>query len=98
MTVKELIKELQKMPEDAVVLGDPYLNQDCIIDNIEYDKETNTVSFYGEDIFEFEESNPCNGDCMECHESCQMNQDIPDDADGFNPLWRLRYARDVEMR
>lgn len=52
MTVKELIKELQKMPEDAIVLGDPYLNQYCIIDSIDYDEETNTISFYGEDIFE----------------------------------------------
>ena len=52
MTVKELIKELQKMPEDAIVLGDPYLNHYCIIDSIDYDEETNTISFYGEDIFE----------------------------------------------
>jgi len=52
MTVKELIKELQKMPEDAVVLGDMYLNQYCIIDTVEYDDATNTISFYGEDIFE----------------------------------------------
>ncbi len=52
MTVKELIKELQKLPEDAIVLGDPYLNQYCIIDSIDYDEETNTISFYGEDIFE----------------------------------------------
>lgn len=51
MTVKELIKELQKMPEDAIVLGDPYLNQYCIIDSIDYDEETNTISFYGEDLF-----------------------------------------------
>ena len=52
MTVKELIEELKKMPEDAIVLGDPYLNQDCIIDTVEYDNETNTISFYGEDFFE----------------------------------------------
>lgn len=52
MTVKELIKELQKMPEDAVVVGDSYLYQYCIIDSIEYDEETNTISFYGEDTFE----------------------------------------------
>ena len=51
MTVKELIKELQKMPEDAIVLGDTYLNQECIIDTVEYDEETNTVSFYGMEIF-----------------------------------------------
>lgn len=51
MTVKELIKELQKMPEDAIVLGDMYLNQYCIIDTVEYDDETNIISFYGEDIF-----------------------------------------------
>ena len=51
MTVKELIKGLQTTPEDAIVLGDMYLNQYCIIDTIEYDDETNTISFYGEDIF-----------------------------------------------
>lgn len=51
MTVKELIEELKKMPEDAIVLGDMYLNHYCIIDTIEYDDETNTISFYGEDIF-----------------------------------------------
>ena len=28
MTVKELIRELQNVPEDAIVLGDTYLNQD----------------------------------------------------------------------
>jgi len=52
MTVKELIEELQKMPEDAVVLGDMYLNQYCIIDTVEYDDATNTITFYGDDIFE----------------------------------------------
>ena len=52
MTVKELIKELQKMPEDANVLGDMHLNQYCIIDEVEYDDATNTVSFYGGNIFE----------------------------------------------
>ena len=52
MTVKELIEELKKIPEDAIVLGDTYLYQDCIIDTVEYDNETNTVSFYGDDFFE----------------------------------------------
>ena len=30
----------------------------------------------------------CDGDCMECHEPCQMNQDIPDDVDetNYNPF------------
>lgn len=51
MTIKELIKELQKMPEDATVLGDMYLNQYCIIDTVEYDDATNTVSFYGDREF-----------------------------------------------
>ena len=36
MTIKELIKELQKMPEDAIVLGDMYLNQYCIISGNAY--------------------------------------------------------------
>lgn len=52
MTVEELIEELKKMPKDAIVLGDPYLKQDCIIDTVEYDDETNTISFYGDDFFE----------------------------------------------
>lgn len=68
MTVKELIRELQKMPEDAIVLGDPFLSQYCIIDNIDYDEETNTILFYGTDIFEFEDKEP----------------DIPDDVDETN--------------
>ena len=52
MTVKELIRELQGMPEDATVLGDMYLNQYCVIDTVEYNDATNTISFYGEDTFE----------------------------------------------
>ena len=52
MTVKELIRKLQYVPGDAIVLGDMYLNQYCIIDTVEYDDATNTISFYGEDIFE----------------------------------------------
>lgn len=52
MTVKELIRELQNVPEDAIVLGDMWLNQECVIDTVEYDDATNTVSFYGNDIFE----------------------------------------------
>lgn len=51
MTVKELIRELQNVPEDAIVLGDTYLNQECIIDMVEYNDTTNTVSFYGMEIF-----------------------------------------------
>ena len=52
MTVKELIRELQDVPGDAIVLGDMYLNQYCIIDTVEYNDATNTISFYGEDFFE----------------------------------------------
>ena len=59
MTVKELIKELQKVPEDAIVLGDSHLYQyNEIVDGIDYDEETNTISFYGGDIFEFEDEEP----------------------------------------
>lgn len=69
MTVKELIKELQKMPEDAIVLGDSHLYQyNCIVDGVDYDDETNTISFYGGDIFEFEDE----------------ESDIPDDVDETN--------------
>lgn len=52
MTVKELIRELQNVPQDAIVLGDIYLNQYCIIDEVEYNDATNTILFYGSDIFD----------------------------------------------
>lgn len=53
MTVKELIKKLQNMPEDAIVLGYSNLyHYNCVVDGIDYDNETNTISFYGEDPFE----------------------------------------------
>ena len=59
MTVKELIRELQNVPGDAIVLGDSYLHQyNCIVDGVDYNDETNTISFYGEDIFEFEDEEP----------------------------------------
>lgn len=69
MTVKELIRELQNVPEDAIVLGDSHLYQyNCIVDGVDYDNETNTISFYGGDLFEFENEEP----------------DIPDDVDETN--------------
>lgn len=52
MTVKELIRELQDVPGDAIVLGDMYLNRYCVINTVEYNDATNTISFYGDDIFE----------------------------------------------
>mgnify|MGYP003305106348 CR=1 FL=1 len=40
MTVKELIRELQNVPEDAIVLGDSHLYQyNCIVDGVDYDEE-----------------------------------------------------------
>lgn len=51
MTVKELIRKLQDVPQDAIVLGDMYLNQYCIIDEVEYNDATNTISFYGGEVF-----------------------------------------------
>lgn len=59
MTVKELIRELQNVPEDAIVLGDSHLYQyNCIVDGVDYNDRTNTISFYGGDIFEFEDEEP----------------------------------------
>ena len=69
MTVKELIRELQNVPGDAIVLGDSYLPQyNCIVDGVDYNDETNTISFYGGDIFEFKDEEP----------------DIPDEVDETN--------------
>jgi len=69
MTVKELIRELQDVPEDAIVLGSDHLYQyHWIADGVDYNDATNTISFYGGDIFEFENEEP----------------DIPNDVDESN--------------
>ena len=52
------------------------------VDETNYDNHNNTVTFT--DSEEFGIPSTCDGDCMECHEPCQMNQDIPDDVDETN--------------
>ena len=53
MTVKELIRELQSVPEDAIVAYHPETaDKPYIIDDVNYNDATNTISFYGRDIFE----------------------------------------------
>ena len=79
MTVKELIAILDTLPADAVVT---YAASHFIADEVIYDDYDNTVSFAGSE--EFGIPSTCDGDCMECHEPCQMNQDIPDDVDESN--------------
>ena len=51
-------------------------------DDVIYNDYDNTVTFA--DSEEFGIPSTCDGDCMECHEPCQMNQDIPDDVDETN--------------
>lgn len=69
MTVKELIRELQDVPGDAIVLGDlhPHL-YNRIVDGVTYNDATNTISFYGGDLFKFEDE----------------KSDIPDNVDETN--------------
>lgn len=53
MTVKELIRELQYVPEDAIVAYHPEIaDKPYIADGVNYNDATNTISFYGKDIFE----------------------------------------------
>jgi len=53
MTIKELIRELQDVPEDAIVTYHPEIaDKPYIVDGVNYNDTTNTILFYGEDIFE----------------------------------------------
>ena len=79
MTVKELITILNTLPSDATVV---YAADRFIADEVIYDDYDNTVTFAGS--AEYGIPSTCNGDCSECHEPCQMNQDIPDDVDETN--------------
>ena len=79
MTVKELIAVLNTLPDNVIVT---YTNDHYTIDKIIYDNFNNTITFTGSE--EFDTPSTCDGDCMECHEPCQMNQDIPDDVDESN--------------
>lgn len=69
MTVKELIRALQNVPEDAIVAYHPEIaDKPYIVDGVNYNDATNIISFYGRDIFEFQDEEP----------------DIPDDVDETN--------------
>lgn len=69
MTVKELIAVLNTLPDDTTVVYHPETaDNPYIVDSIDYDEETNTITFYGVDIFEFEDK----------------ESDIPDDVDETN--------------
>ena len=53
MTVKELIRELQNVPEDAIVAYHPETaDKPYIVNTVNYNDATNTITFYGDDIFE----------------------------------------------
>ena len=72
MTVKELIRELQNVPEDAIVAYHPETaDKPYIVDGVNYNDATNAISFYGGDIFEFKDE----------------ETNIPDSADktNYNP-------------
>lgn len=82
-------KEQEKAINDylAVCIKNNYHCQHCA-------KNDNGVCFFAfqcfaNDMMHFDDGEenyyiPCDGDCMECHEPCQMNQDIPDDVDETN--------------
>ena len=69
MTVKELIRELQYIPEDAIVTYHPKTaDKPYMVNGVDYNDATNIISFYGGDIFEFQDEEP----------------NIPDDIDETN--------------
>lgn len=69
MTIKELIREFQNVPEDAIVVYHPETaDKPYIVNGVNYNDATNTISFYGGDIFEFQDE----------------ESDIPDDVDETN--------------
>lgn len=53
MTVKELIAVLNTLPDNTTVAYHPETaDKPYIVDGVDYDEKTNTISFYGGDIFE----------------------------------------------
>lgn len=69
MTVKELIRELQNVPEDAIVLADHHLHGLYeVVEGIEYNDPQNVIYFWGNEIYDPED----------------YKEDIPDDVDETN--------------
>lgn len=68
MTVKELIRELQNVPEDAIVLGDYNLGLCKIAKKIEYNDPQNVIYFCCDEIYDPED----------------YEDNIPDDVDETN--------------
>ena len=69
MTVKELIRELQNVPEDAIVLADHHLHGLYeVVEGIEYNDPKNVVYFWGNEIYDPE----------------SYEENIPDDVDETN--------------
>lgn len=69
MTVKELIRELQDVPEDAIVLAGHHLHGLYeIVEGIEYNGPQNVIYFWGNEIYDPED----------------YEDDIPDDVDETN--------------
>ena len=72
MTVKELIRELQNVPEDAIVLT-PHRYQGLhkVVEAVEYNDSQNVIYFWGNEIYDPED----------------YEEDIPDDVDetNYNP-------------
>ena len=56
MTVKELIRELQDVPKDAIVLADHHLHGLYeVVQGIEYNDHLNAIYFYGNEIYDSED-------------------------------------------
>lgn len=69
MTVKELIRELQNVPEDAIVLADHHLHGLYeVVERVEYNDPQNVIYFWGNEIYDSED----------------YEENIPDDIDETN--------------
>ena len=56
MTVKELIRELQNVPEDAIILADHHFHGLYeVVEGIEYNDHQNIIYFWGNEIYDPED-------------------------------------------
>ena len=85
MTVKELIRELQNVPEDAIVTNAWAHYFTYIVEGVDYNDTNNTISFYGGEVFDESEEDE--------------ESDIHDDVDESNyyPRGDCKIYGPVEM-
>lgn len=93
MTVKELIRELQNVPEDAIIFADYHLHK--IVKKIEYNDPQNIIYFCSNKIYEsedYEDNIP--DDVDESNYNPYMDCDAPQENKNDNK--RTRFILDSD--